>query len=110
MANEHVLNLSSSNFNAEVLQSNVPVLVDFWAEWCGPCKMISPIVDEIAEEQAGKVKVGKVNVDESQDLAQQFSIRAIPTLLVFKGGKVKEQIVGMIGKKDIEKKLAAHAG
>jgi thioredoxin 1 len=110
MANENVLTLSSGNFSAEVLQSPVPVLVDFWAEWCGPCKMISPIVDEIAEEQAGKVKVGKVNVDDSQDLAQQFGIRAIPTLLVFKGGQVKEQIVGMMGKKDIEKKLAAHVG
>lgn len=109
MANEHVKEFTSSNFSDEVLKSSQPVLVDFWAEWCGPCKMLAPIVDEIAEEQAGSIKVGKVNVDNNGDLAQQYGIRAIPTLLVFKNGQVKEQIVGMAGKKDIEKKLAALA-
>lgn len=110
MANEHVVTLSSSNFEQEVGKSTTPVLVDFWAEWCGPCKMIAPVLDEIAEEKAGKVKIGKVNVDENQELAAKYGIRAIPTLLLFKGGQVQEQMVGMIGKKDLEKKLAAHLG
>ena len=108
MANEHIVNLSSSNFETEVTKSATPVVVDFWAEWCGPCKMIAPILDEIAEEKAGQVKIGKVNVDENQELATRYGIRAIPTLLIFKGGQIKEQIVGMTGKKDLEKKLAAH--
>jgi thioredoxin 1 len=108
MASQHVITLSASNFEAEVVKSGLPVLVDFWAEWCGPCKMIAPVLDEIAEEKAGKLKVAKVNVDDNQDLAARFGIRAIPTLLVFKGGEVKEQIVGGMGKKDLEKKLAPH--
>ncbi len=108
MASQHVLTISSANFDQEVAKATGPVLVDFWAEWCGPCKMISPLIDEIAEEKAGKLKVGKVNVDDNQDLAMKFGIRAIPTLLVFKGGQVKETIVGAPGKKDLEKKLAAH--
>jgi len=110
MASDHIVTLSNNNFEQEVNKSPMPVLVDFWAEWCGPCKMIAPILDEIAEEKAGKVKIGKVNVDENQDIASKFGIRAIPTLLLFKGGQVKEQMVGMIGKKDLEKKLAAHLG
>jgi thioredoxin 1 len=108
MANQHVMTFSSANFSTDVVQSNIPVLVDFWAEWCGPCKMLAPIVDELAEEKAGKLKVGKVNVDNNQDLAQQYNIRSIPTLLLFKNGQVKAQIVGMAGKKDIESKLAPH--
>jgi thioredoxin 1 len=110
MANQHVLTINSANFEQEVAKASEPVLVDFWAEWCGPCKMISPLIDEIAEEKAGKLKVGKVNVDDNQDLAMKYGIRAIPTLLVFKGGQVKETIVGAPGKKDLEKKLAAHLG
>jgi thioredoxin 1 len=108
MASQHVVILSTGNFDAEVKQSAQPVLVDFWAEWCGPCKMIGPVLDELAEEKNGKLKVGKVNVDENQDLASQFGIRAIPTLLLFKGGQVKETMVGAVGKKDLEKKIAAH--
>ena len=108
MASEHVLTLSAANFDAEVNQQAGPVLVDFWAEWCGPCKMIAPLLDEIADEKAGKLKVGKVNVDDNQELAAKFGIRAIPTLLIFKGGQVKEQIVGLAGKKDLEKKLTPH--
>src|SRR5436309_11286136 len=98
MANQHVVTLSNENFDQEVNKSPTPVLVDFWAEWCGPCKMIAPVLDEIAEERAGKLKIGKVNVDENQELASKFGIRAIPTLLLFKGGQIKEQIVGMSGK------------
>ncbi len=110
MASEHVVTISAGNFEQEVLKSAGPVLVDFWAEWCGPCKMIAPILDELAEEKAGQVKIAKVNVDDNQELAGKYGIRAIPTLLLFKGGQVKEQIVGMTGKKDLEKKIAAHLG
>ena len=105
---EHIHYVTDQNFDPEVLQSQTPVLVDYWAEWCGPCKMIAPVLDEIAEEKAGQVKVGKVNVDDNQELAAKFGIRAIPTLLLFKGGQVKDQIVGMTGKKDLERKLATH--
>jgi len=108
MASQHIVTLSNANFDQEVNNSPTPVLVDFWAEWCGQCKMIAPVLDEIADERAGKLKIGKVNVDENQELASKFGIRAIPTLLLFKGGQVKEQIVGMAGKKDLEKKIAAH--
>jgi len=110
MASANVVTLSTANFDAEVTKSTVPVLVDFWAEWCGPCKMIAPVLDQIADEKVGKVKIGKLNVDESPDLATKFGIRAIPTLLVFQGGEVKEQMVGMVSKKDIEKKLATYLG
>jgi thioredoxin 1 len=108
MASERIVILSAGNFEQEVAKSLEPVLVDFWAEWCGPCKMIAPLLDELAEEKAGRVKIAKVNVDDNQDLATRFGIRAIPTLLLFKGGQVKETIVGMTGKKDLEKKLAAY--
>lgn len=105
-----ILHVSDDSFETEVLNSDNPVLVDYWAEWCGPCKMISPILDELAEENAGKLKVGKVDVDNNQELATQFSIRAIPTLLLFKDGQIKETMVGAVGKKDLEKKLADHIG
>ena len=89
-----LVTLTSSNFTAEVVNSSVPVLVDFWAPWCGPCRMVGPIVDEIAEELAGKVKVCKVNVDEQGELAQKFGVMSIPTLIVFKDGKVAKTSVG----------------
>ena len=108
MASANIVILTVANFEQEVIKSAQPVLVDFWAEWCGPCKMIAPLLDELAEEKNGKLKVGKVNVDENQDLASQFGIRAIPTLLLFKGGEVKETMVGAVGKKDLEKKIAGH--
>ena len=110
MASPNVLTLTAANFDQEVVKSTVPVLVDFWAEWCGPCKMIAPVLDELANEKVGKLKIGKVNVDDSQDLAGKFGIRSIPTLLIFKGGVIKEQVIGMTSKKDLEKKLAAHIG
>ncbi|SDY37595.1 thioredoxin [Lachnobacterium bovis] len=95
--------LTKDNFNKEVLESDIPVLVDFWASWCGPCKMISPVISEIAEEYAGKVKVGKINVDEQPDLSAQFNIVSIPTLLVFKNGRIANSSVGLIPKDAIVK-------
>ena len=95
MASEDVVILNEGNFEEEVINSSVPVLVDFWAVWCGPCSMIAPVVDEIAQEMKGKVKVGKVNVDESPALAGRYGIRAIPTLLIFKNGEVVDQIIGV---------------
>lgn len=93
-----MIHVTEKNFDSEVVKSNIPVLVDFWAQWCGPCRMISPIVDEIAEELKGQLKVVKVNVDEAQDLAGRFHIMSIPTLLIFKDGKPVEQIVGAMSK------------
>ncbi len=110
MASNNIVTVTGANFDQEVLKATVPVLVDFWAEWCGPCKMIAPVLDELADEQVGKVKIVKVNVDNAQELAGKYRISSIPTLLIFKGGMVKEQVVGMTGKKDLEKKLAAHLG
>jgi len=100
--------LNENNFEQEVLKANTPVLVDFWAVWCGPCKMIAPIVDELAVEYEGKLKIGKVDVDNHQQIAMQYGIRSIPTLLVFKGGKVVEQIVGAAPKKSLIEKLSKH--
>ncbi len=101
------LQITESNFEAEVIQSPVPVLVDFWATWCGPCKMISPIVDQVSTEMAGKAKVGKCDVDGSAALARQFNIRSIPTLLFFKNGELKDTIVGATSKDNIVKRLQA---
>jgi thioredoxin 1 len=109
MASANVAELNNGNFSEKVLQSKGTFLVDFWAEWCGPCKMIAPVIDQIADEQAGKVGVGKVNVDEASDLASQFNIRSIPTLMIFSDGKLKDQIVGMTSKKELEKRLGVGA-
>jgi len=109
MSSPHVVAVNDANFDAEVVNSPNPVLVDFWAEWCGPCKMIAPILDEIANEKAGAVKIAKVDVQESQGLASKFGIRAIPTLLFFKDGVVREQIVGAPTKRDLIAKLEALA-
>ena len=102
------LELNEVNFEQEVLKADTPVLVDFWAVWCGPCKMIAPIVDELAVEYEGKIKFGKVDVDNHQQIAMQYGIRSIPTLLIFKTGKVVEQIVGAAPKKSLVEKLSKH--
>ena len=103
------LHLTELDFDKEVLQSSVPVLVDFWAEWCGPCGMMGPVVDEAANELAGKIKIGKVNVDEAQSLAAQYGIMSIPALLVFKGGKVVEQFAGAMPKDQLLQRLKKYA-
>jgi thioredoxin 1 len=100
--------LTEETFEQEVLKATMPVLVDFWAAWCGPCKMIAPIVEELATEYEGKLKIGKVDVDNHQKIAMQYGIRSIPTLLIFKGGKVVEQIVGAAPKKTLVEKLSKH--
>ena len=99
--------LTDDNFSAEVLNSGLPVLVDFWATWCGPCRMIAPIVQELSGEYEGRAKVGKLDVDEAQRTAAEFGIRSIPTLLIFKGGKVADQIIGAVPKRQISEKLEA---
>ena len=105
MENSAAITIDEGNFENEVVKSTQPVLVDFWAEWCGPCKMIAPILDEIAREKAGSVKVGKVNVDHNQSLSARYNIRAIPTLLLFKDGQLRDQITGMTSKKDLLTRL-----
>jgi thioredoxin 1 len=102
---KQTIEINESNFETEVLQSAQPVLVDFWAEWCGPCKMLAPLLDEVAAEQAGAVKVVKVNVDEHPALAARFCIQSIPTLLYFVDGKVCHQAVGLVSKKAIVSRL-----
>jgi thioredoxin 1 len=96
---------TDSNFDAEVVKSGTPVLVDFWAEWCGPCRLMGPILDELAPAYAGKLKIGKLNVDESQDVPSRFGIMNIPTMIVFKGGKEAERIIGAMSKTDLQKKI-----
>lgn len=105
MSSPNIVTLTAENFDQEVIKSATPVLVDFWAEWCGPCKMVAPILDELATEYDGKVKIGKVNIDDHQSLASEYGIRAIPTLLLFKGGQVADQIVGLRSKRDFKAKL-----
>jgi len=104
---DKISNLTTDTFKNAVNSSTTPVLVDFWAPWCGPCKAIAPVLDELATEFAGQISIAKVNIDENESIAAEYGIRAIPTMLVFKGGKVIEQIVGMLPKAALKAKLAA---
>src|SRR5689334_24055252 len=108
MAGVNTLTFTDTDFDREVLRSNVPVLVDFWAEWCGPCRQMGPTIDVVASEYAGKVKVGKLDVDSNGGTAMRYNIRGIPTLLLFKDGQVVEQRVGALGKSEVQKMLDSH--
>jgi thioredoxin 1 len=95
------VNITSDNFDSEVLQSEQPVLMDFWAEWCGPCKMIAPILDQIADEYKGRLQIAKLDVEENQAIAMKYGVRSIPTLMLFKGGVVEAQHIGMLSKEQL---------
>ena len=105
---EHIVHVTDSSFAGDVLQSATPVLVDFWAEWCGPCKMIAPILDDIAKEYGSKLKVAKINIDENQQTPAQFGVRGIPTLMLFKGGSVEATKVGALSKSQLVAFLDGH--
>ena len=107
MGSEAVLEFTDDNFEAEVLNSDVPVLVDFWAEWCQPCRMLTPTIEELAEEYKGKAKVGKVDADTQREISVKYGVNAIPTVLVFKNGEVSEKFVGLTGKDQFENALNA---
>lgn len=102
------IEITDANFDQEVLKSDKPVLIDFWAVWCGPCRMVGPVVEEIASEYNGKLKVGKLDVDNNPEVSMKFGIRSIPTLMVFKGGKVVEQIIGAVPKRNLVDKVIPH--
>jgi thioredoxin 1 len=110
MSAPNIITLTQENFAKEVTESPGPILVDFWAEWCGPCKMLAPILDELAADYDGRVRVGKVNIDEHSQLGAQFKIQSIPTLLLFNKGQVTEQLVGLRSKKDLKARLDRLAG
>jgi len=103
---ENVMEFNDQNFDSDVLKAGMPVLVDFWAVWCGPCKAIAPIVEEVANDYSGKVRVGKIDVDSNNQVAMRYGIRSIPTLLLFSGGEVVDQVIGNVGKESIESMLS----
>ena len=103
---ENVMEFNDQNFDSDVLKAGMPVLVDFWAVWCGPCKAIAPIVEEVANDYSGKVRVGKMDVDSNNQVAMRYGIRSIPTLLLFSGGEVVDQVIGNVGKESIESMLS----
>ncbi|MBC8108447.1 MAG: thioredoxin [Anaerolineae bacterium] len=105
MANENVKELTDANFEAEVIKSTTPVLVDFWADWCGPCKMLAPTIEKLANDYVGKVKVGKVDTDSNRDVSMKYGISAIPTVILFKNGQVAQKFVGLRGEKDFKEAL-----
>jgi len=107
MENSAIINLNESNFDRELTQDDKPLIVDFWAEWCGPCKMIAPLLDEVAREKLGAVKIAKVSVDENESLSSKYNIRAIPALLFFKNGQLRDQVIGVTSKKDLLNRLEA---
>ena len=108
MANEYVQTFTDGNFDDTVLKSGAPVLVDFWAEWCGPCKRIAPAIDALATEYAGKVTVGKMDIDSNPKVPERYQVRSIPTVLVFKGGQVVESVIGLTQKDDLKKVIDKH--
>ena len=108
MAAENVQTFTDSNFDQSVLQSGQPVLVDFWAEWCGPCKRLGPTIDQLASEYAGKITIGKLNVDDNPNTAIKFQIRGIPAVLLFKGGEIVESVIGLAPKDDFKKAIDKH--
>jgi len=105
MASENVFETTDTNFESDVLKSDVPVLVDFWASWCAPCRAIAPIIDELAEDNKGKAKIVKVNTDENPNIPSQYGVRGIPTLIVFKGGEVFDQVTGVVPKENLQSML-----
>ena len=107
MGNEHVKEFTDNNFNEEALSSDVPVVVDLWAPWCGPCRMLTPIIEELAEEYSDKIKVGKLNTDENPQTATQYGVTSIPTVLFIKGGEVKDKQVGVLPKEPLKSKIDA---